>query len=103
MAQHVYSFLGSKLHLVLEDEVAESYNRAVDAFLDAQVEHEKTHGRKWDPVNEPLLMEINDRDKEVHNQIGDLINFMVKINGGGLDIPEEECTDDHFVRIEDGV
>lgn len=98
MPQSVYSFLGSPLHLVLEDEIAERYNRFVDSFIDAQVEHEKRHGRKWDP-NEPLLMHVRKGDNEAYSKVGRVINLLVEVNGGGLHISEEQVTSDFLEKV----
>lgn len=100
MPQSVYSFLGSPLHLVLEDEIAERYNRFVDSFLEAQVEHEKRHGRKWDP-NEPLRMKVQKGDNEAYSKVGRIINLLVEVNGGGLEISEEQVTSDFLEKVSD--
>lgn len=100
MAQSVYSFLGSPLHLVLEDDIAEGYNRHVDSFLDAQVEHEKRYGRKWNP-NEPLRMRTKKGDNEAYNKVAGIINYLVEINDGGLEISEELITSDYLEKVSD--
>lgn len=100
MPQSVYSFLGSPLHLVLEDDIAERYNRFVDSFLDAQVEHEKRHGRRWDP-NKPLRMKVEKGDNEAYSKVGRVINLLVEINGGGLEISEDQCTSDYLEKVSD--
>jgi hypothetical protein len=97
--QSAYSWCGSRLHLVLEDEVADAYNRFQDAFFEAQKKHRETHGAQWDPVNEPLLIDYEDRDKEIWDKIGSIINLLVEVNGGGLNIPEEEMTSDYLVKL----
>lgn len=100
MSQSVYSFLGSPLHLVLEDEIAERYNRFVDSFLDAQQKHRERTGRKWDP-NESLLMDVAKGDNEAYSQVGRIINLLVEVNGGGLEISEEQVTSDFLEKVSD--
>jgi hypothetical protein len=101
MTQSAYSYYGSRIHLVLEDDVARDYNRAVDAWYEAQSFHEKIYGRKWDPVKEPYLrIAMSDKEKKAYDDIGKIINLLVKINGGGLDIPEEEITSDYLVKLD---
>lgn len=98
MAQSYYSFYGSRLHLILEDEIAEAYNRVAAEFIEAQVRHEQIRGVKWNP-DEPLLMKTNDKDQEAYKKVGDVIRLLCEINGSGLDIPEEECTHDGLVKL----
>lgn len=96
--QHTYSFLGSPLHLVLEDKIAEGYNRAVDAFVEAQFEYmERTH-LEWTP-DQPLNMRTSKEDMEAYSNIGRIINLLVEINGGAIDITEEQCTSDHLELV----
>jgi hypothetical protein len=96
--QSTYSFMGSKLHLILEDEVAEGYNRMQDAWFAAQRKHKEVHGVQWDPLT-PLLIEFDDADKAAWDAIGSLINLLVEVNGGGIDMPEEEMTSDYLVKL----
>jgi hypothetical protein len=96
--QHTYSYLGSPLHLVLEDEIAEGYNRFTDAFLAGQKQFKEENGCNWTP-DKPLWMEFKPEDQKSYDQIGRIINLLVEINGGGIDIPEEQCTSDHLIRV----
>lgn len=98
MSQSVYSYMGSPLHLVLEDELAEGFNRFVDAFIQAQEDHKERTGQKWEP-NEPLLMDVQDGDHDAYDKVGRVINLLVEINGGGLHITEEQITSDHLEKI----
>lgn len=96
--QSYYSFYGSRLHLILEDDIAAAYNRRLEQFIDAQVRFEETHGRKWDS-SEPLLMAKDDEAQRAHDEVGRLINLLVEINGGGLEIPEEEMPFDGLMKL----
>jgi hypothetical protein len=99
MPQSVYSYLGSPLHLILEDEIAEGFNRFHDAFIQAQKTHFETHGRKWDPVTEPIFMVFTEEDQEAYDKVAQLINLLSEINGGGISISEEQITSDHLEKL----
>ena len=96
--QNYYSYLGSPLHLLREDDIAEGYNRFTDAFIAGQILFEKENGRKWSP-SEPIWMNLQPGDQEGYDKVGRIINLLVEINGGGLNIPEEDCTEDHLIKL----
>lgn len=96
--QFVYSWMGSPLHLVLEEDIANGYNRFQEAFFQAQVNHKALNGSEWKP-NEPLRIVFEYKDKAAWDAVGTLINLLIEINGGGLDIPEEQCTSDFLVKL----
>lgn len=96
--QSTYSFMGSQLHLILEDDVADAYNRMQQAWFDAQENHRETHGTHWDPKT-PLWIEFADEDKVIWDKIGHIINLLVELNGGGITMPEEEMTSDFLVKL----
>lgn len=96
--QHIYSFCGSPLHLILEDEIAEGYNRFVDAFLAGQKQFKEENGFDWTP-DKRLWMEFKPEDQKAYDQIGRVINLLVEINGGGLNITDEQCVSDHLERV----
>jgi hypothetical protein len=83
--QSTYSFYGSQLHLVLDDEVAERYNRVSVAFANVDAKAVQAN-----PTNTIWLEGIQDGDMEAWNAIADLMNKLIEINGGHLDIAEEE-------------
>jgi hypothetical protein len=96
--QSAYSYYGSRLHLILEDEVADSFNRFQQAWFDAQTNHEATHGTRWDP-SEPLLIDFEESDKLAWDNVGRIINLLIEVNGSGLELTEEEITDDFLVKL----
>lgn len=98
MAQYTYSWMGSPLHLVLEEDLANAYNRAQEAFSEAQRRYKFRNGTEWTGL-EPLLMNWTPEEQKAWNDIAGLINLLIEINGGGLDIPEEQCTTDFFVKL----
>lgn len=95
--QSTYSWMGSRIHLVIEDEVAEAYNRAQDAFFQAQKNHKETHGTDWNPT-EPLLIDWTEEETKAWNGVADVINALCDLSGS-LDIPEEEMTSDYLVKV----
>jgi hypothetical protein len=98
MTQHAYAFLGSRLHLVLEEKIADGYNRFVDAFDKAQFDYRKDNGFPWNPSS-PLEIDCTPEDNAAWNAVGSIINLMCEVNGTGLDIPQAECTSVYLVRI----
>lgn len=99
MTQSVYAWMGTPLHLVLEDDVAVDYNRAQEAFLEAQKDHYHRTGRHWDPVNESLLIDWTPQEAKAWDDIAKLVNLLIEINGGALDIPEAWVTTDKLVKV----
>lgn len=99
MSQSTYAVYGSPLHLILEDSLAEAWNRAQKAFFDAQVNHKVRYDREWDPVNESLLIKWTDEEQKAYDDIARLINLLIEINGGSLDLFLEQMTSDYLVKL----
>jgi len=98
MPQSAYSWMGSRVHLVLDDEVADSYNRAQRAFFEAQKHHMDIHGEPWNPTL-PLMIHWTPQEEAAFNNMGKVINAMIELNGDGLDIPEDEITSDFLMKL----
>ena len=98
MPQSAYSWSGTRLHLVLEDDFAAAYNRAQDAFQEAQQHHKEIHGTPWDPT-EPILMKWTKDEQKAWDGIARIINLLSEVNGGGIDIPEEEMTSEYLIKL----
>lgn len=98
MSQSYYSWCGTKLHFLLDDNLAAAYNRAYDKFEAAQQSHLETFGSPWNPRNY-LLMNWSDEESHAWNKIARMINTLVEINGGTLGITEEECTSNHLIKL----
>lgn len=92
-----YSWHGTRIHLVLKDDVADAYNKAQDAWYKAQTDHKDRTGTQWDP-KDPLWIELSDAEKDAWNCIAHIINILAEVNSG-LDIPEEEITSDYLVKL----
>lgn len=91
--QSYYAFYGSPLHLLLEDDLATAYNRRVEQFMDAQKRYKEEHGIPWTP-DHPLLMQVDEEAQNAFNKVGRVINLLGEINGGGLEMPEEDMPSD---------
>lgn len=98
MTQSVYAWMGSPLHLVLEDDVANAYNRFQESFFQAQLNYKQLNGVEWTP-DKQLSIHCTSAENVIWNKIGDLINLLVEINGGSLDITEEQMTSDFLVKL----
>lgn len=92
--QSVYAVYGSKLHLILEDEFADAYNSAHKKFI--EYSKDKPNGF-W---KEPIAVDMTTEELHAFNTFAKLMNFMIEINDGDLDLTEEEMTSDYLVKIE---
>jgi len=99
MTQSTYAWMGSQLHLVLEDELAAAYNRAQDAWLQAQKNHLERTGSRWEP-SEPIWIDWTETESSAWDKIAKLVNLLIEINGGSLAIMQEDCTSDYLVKVE---
>ena len=98
MPQSTYSWMGSQLHLVFEDDIANAYNRAQDAFIEAQREYRERTGQEW-TGRESLLMNWTQEEQSAWNNVAKIVNLLVDINGGSLAIMEEDITSDYLVKL----
>jgi hypothetical protein len=96
--QHTYSVYGSPLHLILEEKVAEGYNRTHLQFMEAQKKFKEEYGVQWTP-DLPLEINVSSEDMKAYNDIANLLNQMIRINGGSLNITEDQCVTDTLDRI----
>lgn len=97
MTQSTYSWMGTRIHLVLEDEFAEAYNRAQDAFQNAQLDHKERTGQQW-TGHEPIRIDWTDEESKAWDGFARIINLIIEVNGP-LDIPESEVTSDYLVKL----
>lgn len=101
--QHAYSWNGTRIHLVVEDQIADAYNRAFDKFLQAQKDFRVLAGRAWSPAdgNETLFITWDDDEMEAWNNVAAVINGIVKLNGGSIDIAGAEMNSNYLKRVYD--
>ena len=99
MSQSYYSWCGTRLHLLIEDDVAEAYNQANDAYVEAQRKHKEIHGTEWNPVEDHLAIDWTPEQRLAWNKIADVINALVRTNGGLLNIGEEEMTSHYLIKL----
>lgn len=98
MTQHIYSVYGSDIHLMIEESVADAHNRAMDEFFNAQDAFKETHGRPWQP-EEPLNILWSDEEQSAYNSIAELINKLIAINGGSLELTEEQMPSNYLIKL----
>lgn len=96
--QSTYSWCGTSIHFILKDEVADAYNRVVDAFFAAQQQQLDATGNRWDPKTQPLVLTAETEDMVIYNKVAKIINLLSELNGG-LDIPDEEIPEDHLIKL----
>lgn len=96
--QYTYSLYGSPLHLILEEKVAEGYNRVHLGFIEAQKKFKEEYGIQWNP-DLPFELNASAEDLKAYDDIANLLNLLIEINGGVLDISEEQCTTATLDRI----
>lgn len=100
--QSVYSVFGTRLHLVLEDSFAETYNRAAQAFLDSQQRHLEETGEEWTPTN-PIKMYWTEEEHAAWDKFAKFINGYIEFVGGSVDLgyKDEPYPSDRLVKVED--
>jgi hypothetical protein len=102
--QYAYAVYGTRLHLVLEEEFANAYNRAQQKFFDAQRNHKERTGHQWEP-DESLSIDWSEEEKKAFNGFAAFMNSYVEFVGAGLQLnndPEAEFfPSDFLVKVED--
>lgn len=98
MSQSVYSWMGTDIHLVLEDDVADNFNRAQDAFMEAQKNFKTTTGKNWTGT-EALWMNWTMDEQRAWNGIAAIINQLADLNHGSIEIMEEDMTTTYLVKL----
>lgn len=96
--QSVYSWMGTDIHLVLEDDFANDYNRAQEAFFTAQIIHKTATGSAWNGRG-PLQMNWTEKEFQAFDKVGKFINLLIDMNGGSLNLTEEQMTSDFLVKL----
>lgn len=96
--QSTYSVYGTDVHLILDDEFAENYNNAQHEFFDAQKVHMEKVGSAWTGT-EPLYIKWSEEQRKAFDDFAVLMNHMVELNGGSLNITEESMTSDYLVKL----
>ena len=103
MSQSFYSVYGTRLQLVLDDDFAEAYNRALKAFFEAQGAYKKIHGQDWKP-SESIFVEWTQKEQDAFNKFAEFMNNYVEFVGDGLDLGyngQENFPSDYLVKLPD--
>jgi hypothetical protein len=95
--QSYYSVYGTPLHLIFEDEFAANYNRAQDAFTEATKRFKEATGYDW--KGQDLIIDWTDEEQKAFNEFADLLNLLVKINGGSLDMTVDDMTSNKLEKL----
>ena len=95
--QSYYSVYGTRIHLLIDDEFAANYNRAQDAFAEAQKNYMILRQKAWN--GEELWINWTDAEQNAFNEFAKLMNTMIKMNGGSLDIKQEDMTSNHLEKL----
>lgn len=96
--QSLYSVYGTKLHFILDDEFATNYNRAQDALFVAQRMYQETTGQQWTGV-EQIVVDWTNEEMSAFNKFAELMNKLIEVNGGSLDMREEDMLSDYLVKL----
>lgn len=95
--QSIYSVYGTAIHLLLDDEFATNYNNAMKAFFDAQFEYmERTH-QEW--KGGPLTINWTPEEQKAYKDFANLMNSMIEMNGGSLNLTQDDMTSDYLVKL----
>ena len=99
MSQSYYSWCGTRLHLILDDDLAKAFNRADTKFVHAQKQFKADNGRDWKPLEDFLDHGWDGEELMAWNAISEIINHLVKINGGTLQITKTEMSTRHLIKL----
>lgn len=92
----VYSFgEESPLKFHISDKLASRYNEAVKEFFKAQVRFNQKWGRKWDPVNDPILIKWSRQQKKAW---ADFAKIFDKVNAQQGPFHANDIMDDFLVK-----
>lgn len=100
MTTSIYSYMGSRVHLGMDDRLAEDYNQAMHAWFQAQKDFEKVHGRKCttdELIKGEVLIRVTNQQAEAYNAVA---KFMNKMYDDGLVLTEEECSSEYLIKVD---
>lgn len=96
--QSYYSVYGTNITLLMDDTFAANYNRAQDAFVEAQKKHKERTGQNW-TGRENLWIDWTDAEQKAFNEFADFMNSMIKMAGGSLDLKQEDMPSTHLEKL----
>jgi hypothetical protein len=99
MATYMYSYNGSVVHLLLNENLANAYNRAMTSWFQAQKDFEEIHGRKItadEVIKGKLRISVSEEEGLAWNKIACIINGMIN---DGLTLKEEDCTSIYLEKL----
>lgn len=96
----VYSYMGSKVLIKVDDIVADNYNRAMDEWFAAQERFEIDNGRKItqeEIIDGKLQLRLTPAEFASYNAIADFMNKQIE---KGLILTEEDCPSDKLIKVD---
>jgi hypothetical protein len=97
--QPMYLYCGSSLRIQASPEMAAAYNRFIDKFSTATKAFEAAHGRPWEATYQ-LSLNVTESEIKAYNTVADIINLMVVMCGGAINIREEDMPTNHLELVE---
>lgn len=92
----IYSFgVDSPLKFELSEEYVALYNRAIQAFFDAQAAHKETYGTPWSPVIY-LMIELTDEELAAFNAFNGILKEALAKHG--RPVHKEDMHEDFLVK-----
>ena len=108
MFQPMYQWNGTPLIIPCDPAVADAYNRRCEQFIEAQLNFEAEHGRKWGEITrsdethdylEPFKIRHDDEAQRAYDLVGAVINALVACCEGGIAFPEDMVDGTGLVRV----
>lgn len=97
--QPIYSYCGTSIHIPASEEMAAAYNRFVDELATAMKKFEASHERIWESKDQ-FSLDVTDEEIKAYNTVADIINAMVDLCGGAINIREEDMPTNHLELVE---
>lgn len=92
--QHAYSWCNTRIHLVLEDDIAATYNRAFDKYLKAKKEFPNA-----EISGDILTFDFTEEEMDAWSGIRKIINDIIELNHGRIDIQGLEMSSNYMTRV----
>lgn len=82
MGKAIYSFgEESPMKFEISDRLANLYNEALNEFFKAQQRFNQKHGRKWDPVKDPIKLKWSRSQRQAWNDFSHVFDAVIKKDG----------------------
>jgi hypothetical protein len=96
MGKSTWSFgAESPMKFTIPDELANLYNEAVAQYFKAQEQFKRKHNRRWDPINDPILIDWTRKQSKAWNEFANIFNT---VNAHDGPFHENDIMDDFLVK-----